>query len=152
MRRCALLLAVASLAFAPAPFPRQGAGDPSKEDLKKMQGTWTTLRRTYSGSPLASPGELTVVFTGDRVKYLVNGVVRTEWIMTLDAKTKPKTLDRKKVSGSGAGQILHGVYHLDGDTLTTCYYQLRGVTDQRPTDLEGAKPGECLYVMRRQKP
>jgi uncharacterized protein (TIGR03067 family) len=150
MRACALLLAVVSLAFAPAPFPKQG--DPNKEDLKKMQGSWTTVRRTYGGKPMTGRGEMTVVISGDRVKYLVDGMVRTEWIITLDAKKQPKIFDRKKVSGAGAGQILRGVYRLEGDTLSTCYCQERGVSLERPTDLEGAKAGEWLHVMRRKKP
>jgi uncharacterized protein (TIGR03067 family) len=153
MRTCALLLACAALAFAPAPFPRaRRPADPNQALLKKIQGTWTTVSRTYGGRVMKGRGEMTVVFSGDRVKYLVNGEVRTVWVITLDTTKKPIIFDRAKVDGKsniGKGMILRGLCSLEGDTLTVCY---RTGGTERPGDLERSRPGVWHHVMKRQKP
>ena len=55
MRRALPLLAVACLAFAPAPFHRDARVDAGKEDLRRMQGEWVVVSRTRNGGEVVSP-------------------------------------------------------------------------------------------------
>jgi uncharacterized protein (TIGR03067 family) len=150
MRTCALLLAAAAaLAFAPAPFPRPArrVSDPNQEVLKKLQGTWITVTRIAGGGVMRNH---TAVIAGDRVKYLLNGEVRTEWAITLDATKKPGVFDQRKVGGRvGLGEVMPGIYRLEGDTLTICYRQ-NGT--ERPANFDGSQRDNWLDVMKRQKP
>jgi uncharacterized protein (TIGR03067 family) len=161
--RCLLPLLVGfCLAFAPAPFPRPTKTDAGKEDLKKMQGTWAVARRTLSGREITSRNaDMTVVIIGDRIRFLLQGELRTEWAITLDVTKNPKVLDRKKVAGigraavarPGTGQplVLRGIYRLDGDTLQLSHTSSRAGQD-RPSDFEGKKSGETTYFLKRARP
>jgi uncharacterized protein (TIGR03067 family) len=138
------------LGFAPAPFPRTRKAEPGMDDLKKMQGTWAVVRRTVGGSSLNSKGTMTALIAGDRIKFLVDGQVRTEWVLTLDARKTPKILDRTRVGG-GNRMTMRGVYLLKGDTLTICYCE--GDDEAaRPRHLQATGPGVWLTVFQRQKP
>ena len=151
MRNHALVLAVAVLAlgFAPAPFPKPPRPDGAKEELKKLEGTWLVVRRTRQGSPVPQRGVTTVVIAGDRLQFIVDGMVRTEWTITLDVTKTPRVFDRTKV-GKPPGVVLRGIYRLEGDTLTLCYRQ-EGTAAQRPTDFDASKPGAWLQVSTRKK-
>ena len=147
---CCAFLALA-LAFAPAPFPKPGKPAAGQDDLKALQGTWSTVRRTSGGREVKSAGEVTVVIAGSTLKYLVNGMVRTEWAITLDATKDPRVLDRTRIGGATKGVVLRGIYRLDGDTLTICYRQRVGEAE-RPTSFAGSGIGVWVHVMKRQNP
>jgi uncharacterized protein (TIGR03067 family) len=154
--RCFLpLLAVLCLAFAPVPFPKPAKPDPGKADLKKLQGTWAVSRRTINGADqTARSSDMTVVITGDRIRFVVGGDPRTEWTFTLDPTKQPRLLDRSKVWGKGAanagktGPSYRGIYRLDGDVLQFVHSTGAGALE-RPTDFEGKRRGETLYVLKR---
>jgi uncharacterized protein (TIGR03067 family) len=158
MRRALPLLAVLlSLAFAPAPPPRPRP-DPGKDDLKKMQGAWAVSRRTLNGRDIAGGGDMTVEIAGDRIRFLVGGERRTEWVVTMDATKTPRVLDRKRVASFGSAAKAHkgkevvarGIYRLDGDALWLS--SASGPGDQaRPRDFEGKGSAETLYVLKRLK-
>jgi uncharacterized protein (TIGR03067 family) len=151
MSCCVFLATALSLHFAPAPFPKPARPGAGQDDLKALQGTWVSVRRTSGGREMKSAGATTVVIAGTNLKYLVGGMVRTEWVITLDTTKNPRILDRTKVGGAGQGVVLRGIYRLDGDTLTICYRQRVGEAE-RPTDFTGAGAGVWLHVMKRQKP
>ncbi len=146
-KHLAILLAAGgllSLAFAPAPLPKPAV--PSKDDLKEMAGTWEIVERTSSGRPLKSKLS-TMAIAGERLTfYRATGTVATQWVLTLDASKSPRWFDRRRDGKSNA--MAHGVYELKGDKLTMCY--VRGGAD-RPTDLDGSKPGRWKEVYKRLK-
>lgn len=118
MTRPALLVAaMLSLAFAPFPFPRDKRSNTAKEDLKQMQGTWVMTRYTNPAGRTLKPPPITAVIEGNRMKFLVEGTVRVEWVITLDAARAPKQMGRTAVSPA-PGSLGRCVYLLQGDTLT----------------------------------
>src|ERR1700733_13562766 len=91
MRRVLPLIAVLSLSFAPAPFPKPAKPESSKEDLKKMQGTWTRVSVTIQGQKVEErPGTIAIVITGTHLQFPdpLDG-----WTITVDAKKRPKVFD-----------------------------------------------------------
>jgi len=138
----ALLLAALSLGFAPAPPPRPHA------DLKKVQGTWVLVSRTFGGGSWPAEG-VRVVIAGARIRYYRAGEQRTEWPLTLDAAKSPKVFDQREVGGSSPGTLYRGIYRLEGDTLTLCH-ALSGAS--RPADFGGKDPQHRLWVFKRLKP
>jgi uncharacterized protein (TIGR03067 family) len=147
MRRSVLLLALAalSLAFAPAPLPRPKA-DPTKEDLKKMQGEWVLVSRAVGGRPQL--GLSKVVIAGDRLTYhRPDGTVATRWSLSLEAKKAPRWVDSKR-EWPDSSYSARGIYDLKRDTLTICLVYDK--TD-RPADFDGSKPSRWLLVLKRAK-
>jgi uncharacterized protein (TIGR03067 family) len=153
MRTYALLLlaAVVSLGFAPAPLPNPPRPEPSKEDLKKMQGAWVRVvlsNQAGAGGAVARDTTARVVIANNRMSYSVSGKVMSEWFITLDAKKAPKVFDNEAVGREGP---YRGIYRLEGDTLTIC--SRPGSTEKdRPTNLAGPRPGVVLEVLVRERP
>ncbi len=145
MRRILLLIALSSLAFAPLPA-RKPKADPNAQALKELQGEWVVTSRNRG--PVDG---LTAVIKGDRMTFLLNGEVRTEWVIVLDVTKDPRVFDRKPVKSFVTSRDLPGIYRLDGDTLTTSYTTGAGGGD-RPKGFDGAGRTEQLNVFRRKKP
>jgi uncharacterized protein (TIGR03067 family) len=146
MRSILLLLALYAAALAaPLPPPKP----PGKADLKALQGEWEATNSRAGTALRAGAGGLTITVKEDRLSFLVDGEMRTTWVVTLDPKKAPKAIDLRRVaSRSGAvGELtLRAVYHVEGDSFTLAYGN-----DRRPTDLEGKKAGEWVYVCKRRK-
>jgi uncharacterized protein (TIGR03067 family) len=142
MRRVLPLLAIVCLAFAPAPFPK--AERPP--DAQKMRGKWARVR-LYNGTALVpeEPGEVTVVIDGGIVAFCRGGQVHTRWMLVLDARQSPRSLDLVGLD-ENKGYVLHGIYRLEADVFTCCY---SGTV--RPASFDPA-PGAYLIVLERVKP
>jgi uncharacterized protein (TIGR03067 family) len=135
MRYVALLtLALVSLAFAPAPFPKPTS---NALDSKALQGTW-----------IGADGH-EARFEKDRLTYFRQGKMVTSYMMILNAVAKPKTYDLKGIGGGAVdGRTYHGIYNLDKDKLTLC---AKGWGEPRPTEFVAAH-GYHLTVYKRKKP
>ncbi len=146
MRRSLLLLVFAALsaAFAPAPLPRPV---PGKDDLKKMQGQWVRASVHIGGELKYPEAESNVVsIRGDRLRYGGQG---GEWVVTLVAGRGPRQADFRRVGADVGHDLFHGIYKLEGDTLTFCFVFVG--EGPRPTDFGGLEPGVWLEVYRRTK-
>ena len=77
------LLAVLSLGFAPAPFPKPAKPVPVDTDLMALQGEWLE----EGGS------QVVYLFAGTKVTVTQNGRHCSGWIMALDPKRIPKAMD-----------------------------------------------------------
>jgi uncharacterized protein (TIGR03067 family) len=130
MRTLTPALAAAALAAhgAPAPLPKP---DPSKEDLKRMQGRWDIASAQHAASPPQPMPRWQVVVAGRRLKFVYRGRVITEWDCTLDPGKRPKHLTMKGV-GESARFTLRALYSVEGNSLTFCYGIAGG---KRPADL-----------------
>ncbi len=109
MRKCLLVLVVTlTLGFAPAPFPKPAKPD-RRTDLQKMQGVWVQVSQTRGGKPWPPPGEPTfrkqVIVSGKRMRmtyqFRGDGIVISEWVVTLDPARHPKAMDMKAVGRGG---------------------------------------------------
>lgn len=142
------VLSTATALAAPAPLPKRGRLNAAAEDLRMMQGEWIVTQRTLGGGAFGSAG-ITALITGDRIKYLLVGEVRTEWAITLDPTKSPKHFDRKRLAvvGKDHDLTLLGIYKLDGDTLTICHSS-SDASQQRPVDFNGS---HWLTIMKRKR-
>src|SRR5262249_41480150 len=145
-----LAVVLLSLGFAPAPFPKPAKPGDTRDDLKKLQGVWTVVRRTVGGSPVKLLGETSIEIAGDRLKYVIDGKVRTEWRVRVDAAKKRKVLDRTKVGGARVGIVLRGIYRLEGETFPLCYRQAVAES-QRPAGFDASQRGVWFAVAKRKK-
>jgi uncharacterized protein (TIGR03067 family) len=136
LRLLLIVFVVLLVGFAPTPFPKPKKSDPSKDDLKKLQGEWV---RTCS-----------IIIADSRMTDTLAGKCQNTWAITLDASKMPKLLDIER-KGATPPVTFVGIYRLKGDTLTLCSRWSKAEKD-RPTDFDGSKPGVWLEVFRRRRP
>jgi uncharacterized protein (TIGR03067 family) len=149
MCKYAILLAAAlSLGFAPVPFPKPPKPDANGADTKTLQGNWL---KVHSIPPGNGEGEGALVFTGQHMRYSLNGNMVGEYEFTVDARKKPKVFDFKGTGGAVVGVSYRGIYRLEKDTLTISYVMTSNERE-RPGDFDGTKDGVIVSVYSRQKP
>ena len=109
-------------------------------DFPLLQGEWRQVSHEQDGGPVnALPKietEETLRISGRnfrRTQKLADGRVleRERGTFVLDNSQKPATIDFSMFQGTG-----HGIYELDGDTLTVCVTRSGG---PRPSELETTK-------------
>ena len=126
---------------------RLHAEDTNAADLTAIAGQWQLMSIEFAGELRDVPGgdEAVVVFKDD--KAFVKEV--EQFSFKLDSTTDPKIIDFTRTADPDKGQILEGIYKLDGDTLTVCLWSGMG-TKSRPSEF-ATKPGtvHVLVVMKR---
>jgi uncharacterized protein (TIGR03067 family) len=120
--------ALASVAFAPAPFPRPDR----RTDLQKMQGTWVVVADSLDW--------LRVVVGRDRMSMQQDGKTLREYIVRLGAGT----IDCKEV---GSGRTFLGIYRFDGGALLL---RIANPGMPRPKSFVNKAPGHALLSLMRQ--
>jgi uncharacterized protein (TIGR03067 family) len=113
MRHVVPLIALLTMAFAPAPFPKATKPD-RRADLEKLQGSWVRVWYSSCGRWF-SDGETIVEFAGNHMTMCRGD--KSEWIVRIDPKKDPKHIDLKGLTDSVKDCQFVGVYRLDGDTL-----------------------------------
>jgi uncharacterized protein (TIGR03067 family) len=118
----------------------------AKEEVKKLQGTWTISTLLRDGEDLAPQfGQIETVFKGN--EYSTPNIKAS---FELDPSKKPKAIDISYKEGPAAGHTVKAIYKLDDDALSIC----------RPLDPEGDRPtefaapagsGKMLLVFKRAK-
>ncbi len=141
MKRSALLALVAGFLIA--------ADDP-KDELKKLEGTWTMVSGEKDGKPVAEQTikAAKLVIKGDQhdVKIGDEGYKGTHKI---DPSKKPKTIDATDTDGPFKGKTVHGIYELDGDTFKVCFAK---PGEDRPKEFSTKSgTGHILHVWKREK-
>jgi uncharacterized protein (TIGR03067 family) len=140
MRPLTLLFVVLGAASAaPLPFPKPRG----ESDLERLQGEWVVVREKF-GDEKRLYG-WAVRFRADRVTFLVEGSVSTDWKFTLDRTRARRRITMRRDVGGGAVVELDYVYRVEGDTL----YLAEGDSSY-PSDLKGDK-GDWLYVFKRKR-
>jgi uncharacterized protein (TIGR03067 family) len=141
-----LLLPVAAICFfAASAFPED-----TKEDLKRLQGTWKVVGLTNDGKK-APPDKLEgaeLIVIGNA--YVLKGEDTFRGKLKLDATQKPKFIDATFIDEQGQEKgKAAGIYQQDGDELRICW---REKGDQRPNEF-ASKPGSNirLIVLKRAK-
>jgi uncharacterized protein (TIGR03067 family) len=121
-----------------------------KKELEKLQGEWqlTTAERDGKKIPADQFKDELVTIKGDVITVTKGGKLMQTSRLTLDLTTSPKTFVREVTDGVNKGMKYHGIYELEGDTLTDCYT----VADkERPKEFS-SKNGARLFVSKRVKP
>ncbi len=119
------------------------------EEVKLLQGEWTLTALEADGEKLELPDDgREVRFQGDRI--VVDGEERYRY--HLDAAAHPRLIDVVPLAGDQKGQVLEGIFRLQGETLTIC---LHGGDGQRMRPVEFVtRPGsQCMLVtLQRKRP
>jgi uncharacterized protein (TIGR03067 family) len=129
MRRLLPLLALLSLAFAPAPLPK-----PSRDadPFLAMSGQW------------AGGHELSI--REGEIVYDPAGPVTNRYRLRVDPRASPAAYDLFHPTNTGDTPEWKGIYKIQGDTLTLCYNDARW---GRPTAFEGPGRGAATEVYKR---
>jgi uncharacterized protein (TIGR03067 family) len=122
--------------------------DAIKKELKNLRGTWVPTSGKANGS-VPSPKELRkmkVVLAGDKWTLHFEGKT-AEATFKIDPTKKPKTIDLHPKTAKG--QVVVGIYELEGDTLKICMPE-PSTGKKRPTEFSG-KDGKSLMTFEREK-
>src|SRR5262245_27365205 len=92
----ALLLALSAATAAPLPF----AKPPGKTDAEALQGEWAAVREPGVPPPGGAATTTTIRVKNGRIRFFVNGEMRTTWEFTLDP-SKSKGMDLRLVDAKG---------------------------------------------------
>jgi uncharacterized protein (TIGR03067 family) len=119
--------------------------DAAKEELRKLQGTWTIEFQQEDGKKL-SESDLkgrTISFGSSLFLIRRKGVMEQMGKIKIDPAKG--TINASIEKGTREGDLLPGIYDLDGDTLKIC---LSTDGDTRPKDFK-AGPDKLLIVCKR---
>ena len=143
-----------SLAGGQRPVLAQSPGeDAVKKELAKFQGTWRVTEVEENGEEApadflrAAKGTVTVKENKHTLKWgdKSEGTVT----ITIDPTTEPKRYDMTIAEGPQKGQVLQGIYKLEGDTWKYCQDK---TGKGRPTEFSGkAGSGWVLVIMKKAK-
>jgi uncharacterized protein (TIGR03067 family) len=120
--------------------------DDTKEELKKLAGTWTLESRLSNESEFkqAKALQYQVRIEGDKWTVLIKGKGSDSDTIVIDPSKDPKTIDR-----TGKRTTQYGIYKLEGDTLTVAFGPPKG---KRPEKFESPKGSNViLSVYKRAK-
>jgi len=140
----ALLLA----ALLAADATRADAVD--REALKKLAGKWVLTRREHGGEDADAKAIKSIRVEIDGAKMTIrdgDDVKEKTTVTLLDAKAKPASVDLEVTEGTGKGDVVKGIYKLEGGKLTICVAE---PGKERPAKFEGAKgTGHTLMVLQK---
>ena len=145
MRFAVVVFSVAMMVSAAA--AQEKAKPDSDEQL--IRGHWVCVEHSSNGRVMRNPGDWHAVFTDKEVKISesLGGEANP---YRLDPSSDPKHFDLglpwTTIGPRGVSVGLHGLYRLEGDTLTLAY--ARSSRGNRPTDFESAE-GVLTYRFRR---
>lgn len=155
--RLAFALAVLAFgsAFAPAPFPRPGRGNPNAIDQARFQGTWAVVsfeivQQDGSRNRLAdwgSSGTTAVRVEGDRWTYLNGQLANSSYLLSIDPGPRPAAINwyvgqQKEKPG------MLGIIRREGDRVVILYYAAT-TEAQRPRGFDHPPPGWWILTLRR---
>ena len=141
MKRYALLALVAGFLVA--------ADDP-KDELKKLEGTWTMVAGEAKGEKFAENivknAKLTIVGDKHTVKVGKETIIGTH---KLDPSKKPKEITAMDTEGPYKGKTALGIYKLEGDEFTVCFAPPGKDRPKEFTSKSGT--GEFVHVWKKEK-
>jgi uncharacterized protein (TIGR03067 family) len=107
-------------------------------ELEKFEGAWT-----WEGYTATWKGDKHEVYEGD--------TLHGKGVFKIDPAKQPKTFDYIPSEGAHKGDVLLGIYELDGDTLRICHVAA-STKKPRPTEFStDGKGGDVNQVWKRKK-
>lgn len=121
-------------------------GDP---EAKALEGEWSVTRAEQSGKQLPDEDVKKMKVTIKQgVMTIDNGSRQESVTVSIDASTKPKGIDLRRVK-SGNEQVDRGIYELDGNELKICWGEEK-TADRRPEEFKTTRDlGGRLLVLKR---
>ncbi len=123
MKRIKSSLFLIGLTLAVLAAARADDSKAIKEDLAKLQGTWSMTTGTADG--YAMPNEMLTqckrICQGDEVTVTMGSQLIMKAKIILDPSKKPKTIDFEMTDGFTKGKKQLGIYEVDGDTFKSCF-------------------------------
>ena len=121
----------------------------AKKELERLQGEWILKSGARAGEKFEAD-DTPLVLEIKGVKWIFTGIEKGE-IVAVDSKTDPKCFDLKSAEKGRKGQVLEGIYKIDGDALTICIHEGKG--KQRPIRFKTTpqQPDTILAVFERVK-
>src|ERR1035438_161412 len=90
-----------------------------KQDLDRLQGTWSIAALELDGQTVGAIGDARIVIKGSRFTSTGMGDEYAGTI-TVDSSVSPARIDMKFESGPEKGNTNPGIYQLDGDSWKLC--------------------------------
>jgi uncharacterized protein (TIGR03067 family) len=155
MNRSAMLV-VAFSVFVAVATGDDKKGDPTKDDLRALQGTWVTLKLVSDGKveidlqePPKEGAVSTLTYDGDKWVLKLGDKELASGTSKLDSSKAPKHIDLTHVSGPLKGQTVVAIYKFDGGEYTAC---IAAPGKDRPREFSSEEgSGNRLVVSKRQK-
>ena len=119
--------------------------DAVKEEMKKLEGTWTVESATKDGKPLEKQKGGQFIFAADKLTIKSADGKMEKMTYKVDPSAKPRTMDfvpEEKKPNTATG---HAIYELDGDSLKLCL----GPPGRRPKEF--SDQGQVLFLLKRKK-
>ncbi len=147
-RLLAALVALAALAFAPAPFLKK-AHPP--DDPAALDGLWEALTIERTTGVSKNKGNSFARFAGETLTFVKepNATAGISYRIAVDAKARPATLDLHRpaaAKGAGTAAPFLGRYRIEGDRL---YFNYGHMGRPRPEGLKPANADQALMTFRR---
>jgi uncharacterized protein (TIGR03067 family) len=115
-----------------------------EKEVRKFQGTWTFESSEMGGKelPAGELARLVLTFEGDKHTVKKGNEVIQVGTQKLDPSKSPKAIDVTLTEGVKKGEVMLGIYEINGDTLKVCF-DAEG--KKRPTQFKSA-PGSETFV------
>ena len=103
--------------------PTQPRDRAAKQELQRIQGAWqfTSLQENGDKVPDADLKDRTIFFGREAFVVKQAEQILQTGTQKLDPSKTPKTINAMVAQGERKGDILLGIYELDGDTLKVCF-------------------------------
>ena len=137
----------AGLHSAPAPFEARPAREVSVAgEWGRLQGVWEVVRFECDGEQEEEIVGLPVAFAPGKLRFPGN----PEMDCQIDPAGRPRRFDAssKATDTFPLDVAVHGIYKLEGDTLTLCY-RPRKDDGPRPTEFRTDEERGALMVLKR---
>ena len=134
-----------------ATFVAPAAPDEVKNDIQKMEGSWSVVEAVRGGRkvPAEDLGRMKVIIKGDSFAIASGGREGEKVTLVVDPARKPKAVDMFS-DATKEKRLSQGIYELDGQTLKLCWRKEGG---ERPTEfsVKGDDRTTMLMILRREK-
>ena len=122
------------------------------KDLQVLKGAWRMNSKEVDGRKFSDKEIKDVIGTIDgsgKVSVRRGDKVINEGTVKLDPTKKPKAIDITFTAGERKGQMVLGIYEIEGDTFRVCVAR---PGDERPAELSAkAGSGRTLVAYQREK-
>jgi len=122
------------------------------KDLQAFEGTWRLSSKEEDGKRFGEEEIKDVIGTIDgsgKVSVRRGDKVINEGTVKLDPTKKPKAIDITFTAGERKGQMVLGIYEIEGDTFRVCVAR---PGDERPAEFSAkAGSGRTLVAYQREK-